>query len=255
MRPRLRRLRGPLSRLAGGRPLVVVHGGGTRHRRRVRRRADRVSRGSSMGFGSPTPPRSMRWWRCWRDAINTALVAASAPPAGTRSALPARTIGSGWRRRRRHRTSVAGDEVDLGLVGQPVEASARLLADLLRLGYVPVIAQHRRRCDGRAAQRECRHVRRRTSPQRSARSRLIIAGGDGGRPRRRRTHDRHAVRRRRDRADRVGHGATRAWSRSSRPAAGRLRGGVASVTIVSRPRRGRLLAGGRARIERAGRRA
>lgn len=71
---------------------------------------------------------------------NTAFVAAL-NAAGVRAVgLTGADAGIGLSRRARTFTSAAGTEVDLGLVGQPVNASTQLLADLTALGYVPVVA-------------------------------------------------------------------------------------------------------------------
>ncbi len=62
------------------------------------------------------------------------------PPVRARSASREPTACIGLSETAPRWTSVAGDQVDLGLVGQPVGTEAALLGDLLRLGYVPVVA-------------------------------------------------------------------------------------------------------------------
>jgi acetylglutamate kinase len=71
---------------------------------------------------------------------NTALVAAIGAAGGHAVGLTGADDRIGLSEKAPAFTSVAGDEVDLGLVGQPVKTGTGLLTDLLRLGYVPVIA-------------------------------------------------------------------------------------------------------------------
>ena len=73
--------------------------------------------------------------------INTAFVAALARPACAPSGLTGADAALGRATLAPAFVSAAGASVDLGLVGVPSpDASARLLSDLLALGYVPVIA-------------------------------------------------------------------------------------------------------------------
>jgi acetylglutamate kinase len=71
---------------------------------------------------------------------NTALVAAIGATGGSAVGLTGadgfigRSIRAGLLR------TVAGETVDLGSVGQPDSSDVSLLADLTRLGYIPVIA-------------------------------------------------------------------------------------------------------------------
>lgn len=125
-------------RLSASGPLVVVHGGG--------RAIDAELRGRGK------EPRFVDGLRVTDaaalDAVicvlagrtNTALVAAVGA-AGARAvgltgadALIGRSVRAGTF------TTVSGEQVDLGLVGQPESTDVSLLHDLLGLGYVPVIA-------------------------------------------------------------------------------------------------------------------
>jgi acetylglutamate kinase len=71
---------------------------------------------------------------------NTALVAALHACGVRAVGLTGADAGIGLSRRADRLTTVAGDQVDLGLVGTPSGAAAPLLQELAALGYVPVIA-------------------------------------------------------------------------------------------------------------------
>ncbi len=110
---------------------------------------------------------------------NTALVAAIGAAGGRAVGLTGADGLIGLSEKAAGFTSVAGDQVDLGLVGHPVAREAALLGDLLRLGYMPVVASIGVGRDGSAAQRECRHPG--GAPRRHLHAdRLLIAGGTAG---------------------------------------------------------------------------
>ena len=126
-------------RLASATPLVVVHGGGRAIDAELRARGNtptfvdglRITdaRGARRGgLGAGGAHQHARWSR------------RSAPPEDAQSASLVRTGESGCRRRTGTFTTVSGQTVDLGLVGQPDGTDASLLADLLRIGCIPVIA-------------------------------------------------------------------------------------------------------------------
>jgi acetylglutamate kinase len=113
-------------------------------------------------------------------AINTRLVAAvrraGAKPVGLTGADAAVVTV----KRAAPIVSVAGDTVDLGLVGAPVNNGApELLTDLLRRGYVPVVA-----CIGATTDGQLLNVNADTLASHVAAAigakRLIIAGGTSG---------------------------------------------------------------------------
>ena len=113
-------------------------------------------------------------------AINTRLVAAvrraGAKPVGLTGAdASVATI-----RRAARITSVAGEQVDLGLVGAPVNNGApQLLTDLMARGYVPVVA-----CIGATREGQLMNVNADTLASHLAAAlgarRLVIAGGTSG---------------------------------------------------------------------------
>jgi acetylglutamate kinase len=71
---------------------------------------------------------------------NTALVAAIGAQGGRAVGLTGADAAIGLSQQAAPMTTVAGDRIDLGLVGQPVGTDMTLVRDLLRLGYVPVVA-------------------------------------------------------------------------------------------------------------------
>ena len=113
-------------------------------------------------------------------AINTRLVAAvrraGAQPVGLTGAdATVATV-----KRAAPIVSVAGDRVDLGLVGAPVTNGApRLLTDLLTRGYVPIVA-----CIGATRNGQLLNVNADTLASHLAAAlgarRLVIAGGTAG---------------------------------------------------------------------------
>ena len=125
-------------RLAARGPLVVVHGGG----RAID--AELAARGESARFVDGLRVTD----RAALDAVvavlagrnNTALVAAIGAAGGRPVGLTGADGLIGLSEKAAGFTSVAGDQVDLGLVGQPVAGNPELLRDLLGLGYVPVVA-------------------------------------------------------------------------------------------------------------------
>jgi acetylglutamate kinase len=113
-------------------------------------------------------------------AINTRLVAALRGTGSKPVGLTGADSGVATVRRAKPIASVAGPEVDLGLVGSPVKAGApRLLTDLMARGYVPVVA-----CVGATSDGELLNVNADTLAShlaiRLGATRLIIAGGTGG---------------------------------------------------------------------------
>ena len=113
-------------------------------------------------------------------AINTRLVAAvrraGAEPVGLTGADA--TVAT--MKRAAPIVSVAGDRVDLGLVGAPVRnGTPRLLTDLLSRGYVPIVA-----CIGATRDGQLLNVNADTLASHLAAAlrarRLVIAGGTSG---------------------------------------------------------------------------
>ena len=125
-------------RLAAKGPLVVVHGGG--------RAIDAELRGRGL------EPRFVDGLRVTDadalDAVisvlagrnNTALVAAIGAAGGRAIGLTGADGLIGRSTPAGTFTTVSGEHVDLGLVGQPDAADVSLLHELTSLGYVPVVA-------------------------------------------------------------------------------------------------------------------
>jgi acetylglutamate kinase len=119
-------------------PLVVVHGGGRAIDAELRARG--------------TEPRFVDGLRVTDektlDAVvsvlagrnNTALVAAIGAVGGRAVGLTGADAFVGRSTPAGAFTTVSGERVDLGLVGQPDSTDVSLLHDLTRLGYIPVVA-------------------------------------------------------------------------------------------------------------------
>ena len=113
-------------------------------------------------------------------AINTRLVAAVRRAGGSPVGLTAADAAVATLKRAAPIVSVAGERVDLGLVGAPVGAARpRLVTDLLARGYIPVIA-----CIGATGSGQLLNVNADTLASHLAAalaaSRLVIAGGTSG---------------------------------------------------------------------------
>ncbi len=113
-------------------------------------------------------------------AINTRLVAAVRRAGGKPVGLTGADASVVTVRRSAPIVSVAGDTVDLGLVGAPVDnGTPQLLTDLLARGYVPVVA-----CIGATRKGELLNVNADTLAAHIAGElgarRLVIAGGTAG---------------------------------------------------------------------------
>jgi acetylglutamate kinase len=173
-----------VARLAAAGPLVVVHGGGRTIDAELR------ARGES--------PRFVDGLRITDDAAldvvvsvlagrtNTAFVAALGA-AGVRAiGITGADGGIGLSGRAAPLKTVSGEVVDLGLVGEPVSTDAKLLADLLEIGCVPVVASIGVDRDGGLLNVNADVLAAHLATVLPAR-RLIIAGGtpgvldDGGR--------------------------------------------------------------------------
>ena len=113
-------------------------------------------------------------------AINTKLVAAVRRAGGRPVGLTGADTSVVTVKRAAPIVSVAGDTVDLGLVGSPVSNGApQLLTDLLGRGYVPVIA-----CIGATRDGQLMNINADTLASHIAgavgATRLVIAGGTAG---------------------------------------------------------------------------
>lgn len=110
---------------------------------------------------------------------NTALVAAIGAAGGRAVGLTGADGRIGLSERAPLFTTVAGEQVDLGLVGQPEGHETTLLRDLVQLGYAPVVASI-----GVSARGELLNVNADTLAGHLAAmiraDRLIVAGGTAG---------------------------------------------------------------------------
>jgi acetylglutamate kinase len=167
-----------IARLAALAQLTVVHGGG--------KEIDAALAVAGI------PKRQVDGLRVTDDAtlavvvgvlagtINTRLVAAVRRAAGRPVGLTGADAGVAVMRRARPIVSTQGDTVDLGLVGTPRGTTApALLVDLMKSGYVPVVA-----CVGATAQGDLLNVNADTLASHLAvglgAGRLVIAGGTAG---------------------------------------------------------------------------
>lgn len=113
-------------------------------------------------------------------AINTRLVAAVRGAGGRPVGLTGADAAVATMRRAAPITSVAGQKVDLGLVGTPAKSGPpKLLTDLLKGGYVPIVA-----CIGATRDGQLLNVNADTLASHLAAAlkakRLVIAGGTAG---------------------------------------------------------------------------
>jgi acetylglutamate kinase len=113
-------------------------------------------------------------------AINTRLVAAVRGAGGRPVGLTGADASVATMRRAAPIASVAGPKVDLGLVGAPINNGApELLTDLLKGGYVPIVA-----CIGATRDGQLLNVNADTLASHLAAElkakRLVIAGGTSG---------------------------------------------------------------------------
>ncbi len=164
-------------RLAATSPLVVVHGGG----RAID--AELQARGES--------PRFVDGLRITDQAAldtvvsvlagrtNTMLVAAIGAAGGRAVGLTGADGRIGLSRRAAPLHTVSGELADLGLVGEPVATDASLLADLVRIGCIPVVASIGVDADGVLLNVNADVLAAHLAAIVPAR-RLIVAGGTAG---------------------------------------------------------------------------
>ena len=167
-----------IAALAQRSPLVVVHGGGKEIDAALA--VAGIPKQQVDGLRVTDAPTLDVVVSVLAGAINTRLVA-SARKAGARPVgLTGADAAVATVKRAAPITTVAGERVDLGLVGEPVGNGApELLRDLTRRGYVPVIA-----CIGATRSGDLLNVNADTLASHIAAtlgaSRLVIAGGTAG---------------------------------------------------------------------------
>ena len=134
----VRDVAGKIVALAARRSLVVIHGGGRaidaelEARHETPRFVDGLRITDAAALDAAVSVLAGR--------ANTSLVAAINALGGRAVGLTGADGLLGLSERADGFTSVAGNAVDLGLVGHPVARNTVLLTDLLGLGYVPVVA-------------------------------------------------------------------------------------------------------------------
>jgi acetylglutamate kinase len=125
-------------RLAAGGPLVVVHGGGRAIDAELRARGEEPRFVDGLRVTDAAALDAVICVLAGRN--NTALVAAIGAIGGRAVGLTGADGFVGRATRAGAFTAVSGERVDLGLVGQPDALDVSLVRDLVRLGYIPVIA-------------------------------------------------------------------------------------------------------------------
>jgi acetylglutamate kinase len=125
-------------RLASATPLVVVHGGGRAIDAEIRARGNTPAFVDGLRITDQAALDAVVSVLAGRT--NTTLVAAIGVAGGRAIGLTGADGRIGLSTKSEAFTSVSGQSIDLGLVGQPDGTEASLLLDLLRIGCIPVIA-------------------------------------------------------------------------------------------------------------------
>jgi acetylglutamate kinase len=125
-------------RLAAREPLAVVHGGGRAIDAELRQRGLTPKFADGLRVTDDATMESVVAVLAGRT--NTALVAAIGAQGGRAVGLTGADAKIGLAVKAATLTTKSGERVDLGLVGEPAGTDVALLADLLRLRYIPVIA-------------------------------------------------------------------------------------------------------------------
>lgn len=125
-------------RLAQRGPLVVVHGGGRAIDAELRARGQEPRFVDGLRVTDAAALDAVVCVLAGRN--NTALVAAIGAAGGRAVGLTGADAFVGRAVMADTFTTVSGEQVNLGLVGQPEKPDVSLLSDLTRLGYVPVVA-------------------------------------------------------------------------------------------------------------------
>ena len=125
-------------RLSKREPLVVVHGGGRSidAELKVRGLTPRFADGLRITDGATLDSVIS----VLAGRTNTVLVAAIGALGAKAVGLTGADARIGLAVKAAPLATVSGDQVDLGLVGEPRDGDVTLIADLLGLGYIPVVA-------------------------------------------------------------------------------------------------------------------
>lgn len=127
-----------IGRLARTTPLVVVHGGGRAIDAELRARGLTPRFADGLRITDAAALETVVSVLAGRT--NTALVAAIGAVGERAVGLTGADAGIGLALKTAPLATISGERVDLGLVGEPVGGEATLVTDLLRLGYIPVVA-------------------------------------------------------------------------------------------------------------------
>jgi acetylglutamate kinase len=125
-------------RLASNGPLVVVHGGGRAIDAELRLRGETPRFADGLRVTDAAALDAVV--SVLAGKTNTALVAAVGACGGKAVGLTGADGLIGLSVLATPLQTAAGEQVDLGLVGQPAGTDMILMTDLLRLGYVPIVA-------------------------------------------------------------------------------------------------------------------
>ena len=173
----IKEVAGAVARLAAKGPLVIVHGGGRAIDTELRARGIEPKFVDGLRITDAATLDVVVSVLGGRN--NTALVAALSA-AGVRAVgLTGADAEIGIAERAPLFTATSGEQVDLGLVGQPIDSRPRLLSDLVRDGYVPVIASIGIDASGTLLNVNADTLAAHLAGSVGAR-RLIIAGGTAG---------------------------------------------------------------------------
>ncbi len=175
--PALKSAAAAIVRLANRQPVVVVHGGGRAIDAELRARNIEPQFVDGLRMTDAATLESVLAVLAGRT--NTALVAAIGAAGGRAVGLTGADGSIGLSSRAPVFTAVSGDRVDLGLVGRPDGADVALLRDLLRLGYIPVVASIGVSRDGELLNVNADTLAGHLAATLAA-SRLVIAGGTAG---------------------------------------------------------------------------
>ena len=127
-----------IMKLAAREPLVVVHGGGRAIDAELRQRG--LTPTFADGLRVTDAPTLDSVVSVLAGRTNTQLVAAIGARGGRAVGLTGADSRIGLAMKAAPLATISGERVDLGLVGEPAAGDTGLLEDLLRLGYIPVIA-------------------------------------------------------------------------------------------------------------------
>lgn len=119
-------------------PLVVVHGGGRAIDAELRLRGESPRFVDGLRITDAAALDTVVAVLAGRT--NTAFVAAIGAAGGKAIGLTGADGSIGLSRRAAPLKTVAGEIADLGLVGEPIATDVTLLADLLKIGCIPVVA-------------------------------------------------------------------------------------------------------------------